>query len=138
MTEIRIYSVRNAITGSLFAAFLAGSRPPRMVMTMLIAIRINEDFNGSCAVKPVNPDTFSIIVLIGISAIIDTPIPSSPAQQPMMNVSALNTCEILRLEAPNALRMPISFVRSITEICVMIPIIMHETIREIATNAIRT
>ena len=35
--------------------------------------------------------------------------PISPAQSPMMKVSALKTCEILRFEAPIARRIPISF-----------------------------
>lgn len=75
----RAYSVLSAITGSFFAAFFAGSRPPRMVITMLMAIRMIDDCNGSCAVRSVRPDTFSMITLIGNSASSDTPIPSSSA-----------------------------------------------------------
>ncbi len=56
----------------------------------------------------------------------------------MMNVSALNNCEIFFFDAPSARRIPISFVLSITEIYVMIPIIIDETIRDTATNAIST
>ena len=37
-----------------------------------------------------------------------------PEQRPMMKVSALNTSETFRLEAPMARRMPISFRRSRT------------------------
>ena len=45
---------------------------------------------------------------------------------------------MLRLEAPIARRIPISLVRSSTEIYVIIPIIIEETTSETATNAIRT
>ena len=41
-------------------------------------------------------------------------IPIRPANKPIINVSALNTCEILRFEAPIALKIPISFLRSNT------------------------
>ena len=56
----------------------------------------------------------------------------------MMKVSALNTWEIFLLEAPMARRMPISLVRSMTEMWVMMPIIMQETTRDTATKAMST
>ena len=80
-------------------------------MTMLMAIRMIDDCAGSCAVRSDKPDAFSMIMLIGNSAKSDTPMPSRPEQQPMIKVSALNTCEMLRLDAPSARRMPISLVR---------------------------
>lgn len=91
-----------------------------------------------CGKKMPSPLSVSMIELIGTRANSDTPIPSNPAQQLIIKVSALNTCEILRLDAPRARRIPISFVRSITEMCVIIPIIMQETTREIATKATST
>ena len=42
------------------------------------------------------------------------------------------------LDAPIALNIPISFVLSNTEIYVIIPIIIDDTINDIATNAINT
>ena len=66
------------------------------------------------------------------------PIPKIPAKAPVMNVSALNTFEILCFEAPIARRIPISFCLSSTEIYVMTPIIMEDTTSEIATKAINT
>ena len=66
------------------------------------------------------------------------PMPMAPEQKPSMSVSALNTREISRLLAPMARRMPISFVRSSTEIYVMMPIIMLDTMSEMATNAMST
>ena len=65
-------------------------------------------------------------------------IPRTPAARPTINVSALNTLEISLFDAPIERSMPISFVLSITEIYVIIPIIIDETMSEIATNAIRT
>ncbi len=44
------------------------------------------------------------------------PIPNAPAVKPTINVSALNTLEISFLEAPIALKIPISFVLSRTDI----------------------
>ena len=66
------------------------------------------------------------------------PMPMAPEQKPSMSVSALNTREMSRLLAPMARRMPISFVRSSTEIYVMMPIIMLDTMSEMATNAMST
>ena len=53
-------------------------------------------------------------------------------------VSALNILETSRFDAPIARRIPISLVRSCTEINVITPIIIEETINEMATNAIST
>ena len=78
------------------------------------------------------------IALIGISSNSVTAIPIAPAVKPTMVVSALNTFEISRFDAPIERRIPISLVRSSTEIYVIIPIIIDDTISEIATKAIRT
>ena len=66
------------------------------------------------------------------------PIPIRPDINPTIKVSALNTLEISFLDAPMALNIPISFVLSNTEIYVIIPIIIDDTIKDIATNAINT
>ena len=57
---------------------------------------------------------------------------------PIINVSALNIDDIFCFEAPIALKIPISFVLSYTEIYVIIPIIIEDTTREIEINAINT
>ena len=83
-------------------------------------------------------DTLCIIILVGINRSKVIPIPISPDNKPIINVSALNTLEISFFDAPIALKIPISYVLSNTEIYVIIPIIIEETISDIATNAINT
>ena len=78
------------------------------------------------------------MLFIGINNNNETAIPSNPANNPTINVSALNIEEIFFLEAPIALSTPISFVLSNTEMYVIIPIIIEDTINEILTNAINT
>ena len=68
----------------------------------------------------------------------EIPIPNKPDKSPIINVSALKIEEILLLEAPIALKIPISLVLSNTEIYVIIPIIMLETTKEIDTKPIKT
>ena len=75
---------------------------------------------------------------MGMSNSAVMPTPSRPEQSPMIKVSALKTCATLRLEAPMARRIPISLVRSRTEIYVMIPIMMEETMSDTETKAIST
>jgi len=60
--------------------------------------------------------TACIIMLLGINNNNDIPIPKQPEQSPIINVSALNTCEIFLLDAPIARRTLISLVLSSTEI----------------------
>ena len=79
-----------------------------------------------------------ISALPGISKSSVKTMPSTPAHRPIKNVSALNTWEMLCFDAPIARRMPISFLRSRTLIYVMTPIIIDDTIKEIATNATST
>ena len=59
---------------------------------------------------------FSITILIGILISMVTPIPIIPENRPIINVSALNTREISFFEAPILRKIPISFVRSNTDI----------------------
>ena len=79
-----------------------------------------------------------IIILIGIHSINVTPIPNIPDINPSINVSALNTCAISFLDAPTALKIPISLVLSRTLIYVTIPIIIEDTISEILEKKIKT
>ena len=65
-------------------------------------------------------------------------IPSKPDTNPIINVSALNTRVMSFFLAPRLLNIPISFVLYKTEIYVIIPIIIDDTIKEIALKAINT
>ena len=67
-----------------------------------------------------------------------TPTPSPPDNKPMINVSALKIDEMFLFDAPIALKIPISLVRSITDIKVMIAIMIDDTTRDIDTKAIST
>ena len=71
-----------------------------------------------------------MIALPGINNKHAVPTPINPEQRPIINVSAVNTCDTLRLLAPIARSIPISFVLSRTEIYVIIPIIIEETTNE--------
>lgn len=131
------YSLLSAITGSFLAASLDGISPPINVSMTLIMTNITPPFQGSDD-TPATLMKLSITLLIGMLISIVTPIPMSPEKRPIINVSALNTLEISFFEAPMLRRIPISFVLSSTEIYVMIPIMMDETINDIATNAMST
>ena len=78
------------------------------------------------------------MVEIGIFNKIVIIIPIHPLVSPIIKVSALNTRETSFLLAPMLLKIPISYVRSNTEIYVMIPIIMEDTTKEMETNPIST
>ena len=130
------YSLLSASTGSFLAACLDGIKPPIKVKITLKTTRIIAAPIGNTAVMFVF--TLWIIALVGISSSIVVRIPSIPENNPTMKVSALNIEEIFFFEAPIALNTPISFVRSKTDIYVIIPIIIEDTINEILTNAIRT
>ena len=83
------------------------------------------------------PEKWWIAIFVGISNISVIPIPITPETLPTIKVSALNTRDTSCFDAPMARRMPISFVRSSTDIYVIIPIIIEDTTRDIATKAIR-
>ena len=82
---------------------------------MLIATRIIAPLNGSCETWAM-PVRCLIIIFIGIFSSTVMPMPSAPETKPTIKVSALNTLEISLFDAPIALRIPISFVLSSTEI----------------------
>ena len=90
------------------------------------------------ALRVGRPVRWCTMRLMGISKISVHRMPITPAVKPSMSVSALNTREMSCLLAPMERRMPISFVRSRTEIYVMMPIIMEDTTSEMLTNAIST
>ena len=129
------YSVLKASTGSFFAANLAGISPAIIVSTTLIITKIIAPFIGKIAAFEIEARLF-ISKFIGIVNNIVTPIPISPAVIPIINVSALNTLVISFLEAPILRKIPISFVLSRSEIYVIIPILIDDTINDISTNAI--
>ena len=131
------YSVLNASTGSFLLAIFAGISPAIIVKIILIITNITPAFAGTTAFT-LTPVIACIPALIGIVNNTVIPIPSNPEISPTINVSALNTLDISFFEAPIALNIPISFVHSNTDIYVIIPIIIDDTIREIATNAINT
>ena len=104
---------------------------------MLIITRITAPATGSCATLEISV-TFFITALAGIHKINVIIIPIAPDTKPSIRVSALNTLDTSFFDAPILLKTPISFVLSRTEMYVIIPIIIDETTREIATNAIKT
>ena len=84
------------------------------------------------------PVIFSTTTLIGTFNTSVINMPNTPLINPIMNVSALNTRVISFLLAPIERKIPISFVRSNTEIYVMIPIMMLDTMSDTDTKAIKT
>ena len=110
------YSLLSAETGSFLAAFFAGIKPPINVRITLNAIRITALIAGNVAFTSAEPKRERRSALHGIKIKQDIPTPSVPDNNPTIPVSALNTCEILCFDAPMARRIPISFVRSKTEI----------------------
>ena len=126
------------MTGSFLEAADAGMSPPNTVIKMLIPISIRAGMNGTEALIS-TPSVICmefITMLAGMHNSIAAIIPMIPDNAPIINVSALNTCAIFPLDAPNARRIPISYVLSSTEICVIIPIMIHDTTKDTATNAI--
>ena len=110
------YSLLSANTGSFFAACFDGINPPIRVRITLKTTNMIALFVGSTALIAIFPVKEWMIELIGILRSIVMAIPSTPANKPTINVSALNIEEIFFLDAPMALSTPISFVRSNTEI----------------------
>ena len=119
------------------AASFAGISPAINVRNILIIIRITPPATGSCATFEISVRCL-ITALAGIHNSSVTTIPSAPETKPSISVYALNILETSFLEAPILLNTPISLVLSSTEMYVIIPIIIEETISDIATNAINT
>ena len=100
----------------MVAAFLAGINPPIKVNTTLKTISKIPLPKGRAALTVSVPVRVWIIEFIGIKSNNVIPIPRVPEHIPIINVYALKTWEILCFEAPIARSIPISLVRSITEI----------------------
>ena len=89
-------------------------KPPRMVSTVARTISTRAAFSGRRATTLVPLEIFWMSMLPGMSRISLSTTPITPEHRPMMKVSALNTSEMFRLDAPMARRMPISLRRSST------------------------
>ena len=112
--------------------------PARKVSSIEMATSAAPACHGSFAPSEAMSVRCCTTALIGKISTSVSPTPSNPAIRPSISVSALNTRAISCYDAPMARRMPISFVRSSTEIYVIMPIMIDETTSEIETNAIRT
>ena len=110
---ISYYSLLNANTGSFLAACFDGIKPPIKVNITLNITNIVAATVGKTAV--ISSFTLWITILVGINSKSVTTIPIIPENNPAINVSALKIEDILRLEAPIALNIPISFVLYKTE-----------------------
>ena len=110
-----VYSLLRASTGSFFDAMCAGTNPATKVKTTLITTNINA-LNGSNTANLPIPVKDSNIKPIGIVNNPATITPIKPAASPIIVVSALNTLDTSRFDAPILLNTPISFVRSMTEV----------------------
>ena len=104
---------------------------------MLIIISITPPATGSCATLEMSVRCL-INAFAGMHSNKVTTMPSAPETKPSISVSALNILETSFLEAPILLNTPISLVLYSTQMYVIIPIIIDETISEIATDAINT
>ena len=99
-------------------AILAGIKPPIIVKITLRITKTNPATNGTDVVI-ITPVNAKIILFIGNVRSTVMPIPITPAISPTIKVSALKTLDISFFDAPIALKIPISFVLSSTEIYVI-------------------
>ena len=83
---------------------------------MLITTNIIPPSHGNAALKEGNPVTAFSIILINTFNIKVTAIPIPPETNPTISVSALNTLDISPFDAPIDRNIPISLVRSSTDI----------------------
>ena len=112
--------------------------PAISVNNMLMATSITANSTGKTAFKVARPVNANKIAFKGMQNRYVNRTPIRPDAKPMITVSTLNMPATSRLDAPTARKIPISLVRSCTEIKVITPIMMEETIREMETNAINT
>ena len=96
-------------------AILDGIKPAIIVSVILIITKMIAPLTGNIAILEMFANSL-IIMLIGIFNSRVTSIPNTPEIKPSINVSALNTLDISFLLAPIALKIPISFVLSNTDI----------------------
>ena len=109
------YSVRNATTGSLFAAIRAGTIPEIRVSAKLTTTKTVASTTRNAARLPRFSIKCATIRFIGQVSKSDTPTPISPANKPIRKVSALKIRDISFFLAPRERRTPISLVLSTTE-----------------------
>ena len=107
------------------------------VKNTLISTRMTPAAGGNSATLGTSKTLYTMM-LAGMQASAVKPTPSKPAIRPSMMVSALNTRLISPFDAPIERRMPIYFLRSSTEMYVMTPIMMEDTMSEMATKAMST
>ena len=138
MQRLEIYSLLSAVTGSFFAALREGIIPDTSVRHTLMIIRIIAASIGKIALRFAIPVSKFNMRFIGMHKRYVITMPSNPEANPTITVSALNRPDTSRFEAPIARKIPISLVRSCTEIRVITPIIIDDTTNDIATNAIST
>ncbi len=110
------YSVLNASTGSFLAANREGITPAINVKVILIATNISAATGGRYADNPSMPVALYKMALMGISISRETPIPLIHETNPTISVTTFNNVEISRFQPPIARSIPISLVRSRTEI----------------------
>ena len=79
------YSVLSAITGSFFAATLAGISPEISVSTTL-TVTMTSAATGESAASPAIPVSTFIIRLINMESTYVTTTPNNPADSPIINV----------------------------------------------------
>ena len=119
------------------AANLDGINPAIRVNDILMSISIKPATGGNVA-RFETPNKSYKNRLIGIFNRTVIKIPKIPLVNPIIKVSALKTREISFLLAPILRKIPISLVLSNTEIYVIIPIIIEDTIKDTLTKAIKT
>src|SRR5574344_8472 len=99
------YSALNASTGFFFAAILAGTNPAINVNNMLPNTRRIAYKMFRLAIPEIsNKDLMNI--LIGMQSRYETPMPNTPAVNPIITASALNTLDISFFLAPTLLKIP--------------------------------
>lgn len=109
------YSLLKATTGSHLDANVDGIRPEITESKNDTATSATPPKGGNVAMLLIS-DKCLIIKLIGIFKINVIKTPKIPLMRPVMNVSALKIFDTSTFDAPIALKIPISFVLSSTEI----------------------
>ena len=132
------HSLRRATTGSFLAALREGIRPEMSVSSTLMPIRTRAAGRGSTALRLPAPVTACITALMGYAQQIGHHHADDAGGEADDHRLGVEHDGQHPLGAPMARRMPISRVRSCTEMRVMTPIMMEDTTREMATNAIST
>ena len=134
---VRFYSERSAIAGSFFAAILDGINPASILRRMLIA-NIKRHCHQEIYISPLILKIVFRIALMAKEKPTEMMTPMSPEYPPSIADSARKTRDMSFFLAPIERSTPISFLRSRTDVYMMIAIIIVDTMSEIAANATRT